>query len=64
MLRIILLGLCAAQLTASSSLSRAGVPTKYMATAEVSGYPADIRVSGDSHGSFLSNGSSYFATSG
>jgi predicted patatin/cPLA2 family phospholipase len=53
LLRIIVLGLCATQLTACiTAYPRDGVPTEYMATAEVSGYPSDIRVWGDSHASF------------
>ncbi|CAH2407415.1 hypothetical protein MES4922_640008 [Mesorhizobium ventifaucium] len=40
-LRIILLGLCATQLTACiAAYPRDGVPTQWMATAEVSGFPA------------------------
>ena len=53
LLMIIVLGLCATQLTACiTAYPRDGVPTEQMATAEVSGYPSDIRVWGDSDASF------------
>ena len=53
LLRIILLGLCATHLTACiAAYPRDGVPVKYMAAAEVNGYPGDIRVWGDSYASF------------
>ncbi|TPM34361.1 patatin-like phospholipase family protein [Mesorhizobium sp. B2-3-5] len=53
MLRIILLCLCAAQLTGCiAAYPRDGVPTERMTAAEVSGYPRDIRVWGDSDESF------------
>ena len=52
LLRILLLGLCATWLTACIAYQRAGVPIKHMATAEVSGYPGDIRDWGDSYASF------------
>ena len=52
LLRITLLGLCATQLTACiAAYPRDGVPTEHMATAEVNGYPGDIRVWGDSYAS-------------
>ena len=51
--RIVLLGLCGTQLTACiAAYPRDGVPTGYMAEAEVSGYSSDIRVWGDSDASF------------
>ncbi|TPJ32218.1 patatin-like phospholipase family protein [Mesorhizobium sp. B2-8-3] len=53
MLRITLLGLCAIQLTGCiAAYPRDGVPTERMAAAQVSGYPSDIRVWGDSDESF------------
>ena len=52
LLRILLLGLCATWLTACIAYPRAGVPVNRMATAQVSGYPGDIRDWGDSYASF------------
>ncbi|MDW6024042.1 patatin-like phospholipase family protein [Mesorhizobium sp. BAC0120] len=53
LLRIIFLGLFATQLTACIvAYPRNGVPVRYMATAEVSGYPGHIRDWGDSYASF------------
>ena len=53
LLRLIVSCLFATQLTACvAAHSRDGVPTKDMATAEVSGYPSEIRVWGDLYASY------------
>ncbi|MET3521856.1 patatin-like phospholipase family protein [Mesorhizobium abyssinicae] len=53
LLRIVVIGLCATQLTGCiAAHPRDGVPTKDMATAQVSGYPSDIRIWGDLYASY------------
>jgi predicted acylesterase/phospholipase RssA len=48
----IVAALCATQLCACVGSSRDGVPTQYMASAEVRGYPQNIREWGDSYASY------------
>ncbi|RUW86130.1 patatin-like phospholipase family protein [Mesorhizobium sp. M1E.F.Ca.ET.063.01.1.1] len=53
LLKILLLALCTSQLTGCiAAYPRDGVPAQYVSKAEVSGYPGDIRVWGDSYASF------------
>lgn len=52
LLRFTLLGLCVTQLAGCiAAYPRDGVPTDHMATAEVNGFPGDIRAWGDSYAS-------------
>src|SRR5262245_16837796 len=51
-LRAIVIGFWATLLSACVAATRDGVPTEYMASAEVSGYPHDIREWGDSYASY------------
>src|SRR5262249_19529857 len=52
LLPTIVVALCATQLCACVGATRDGVPTQYMASAEVRGYPQNIREWGDSYASY------------
>ncbi|MBB6409201.1 patatin-like phospholipase family protein [Mesorhizobium sangaii] len=53
LLKTVVLAMGASQLTACiAAYPRDGVPAQYVSNAEVSGYPGDIRVWGDSYASF------------